>query len=575
MTRFIPTSILAPALALGLAGLSATSLGAQASHAHDAGHGANAQGAVAHGAAVPLLDGLGRWHRPVGTSNAMAQRYFDQGLRLYYAFNHAESVRAFREAQRLDPGCAMCAWGEALALGPNINAPMDPAAERQAIVAAKRAVALLETARSATHTNHAKGSRVLHREQDLVHAVAARYFGDASSTRASRDSAYATAMAVIADASPEDADVLALAAEAAMTLSPWNYWAKDGTAGPGTSRLLGWLERGLRLAPDHPGVCHFYIHAVEAAQPERAVSCAERLASLMPGAGHIVHMPAHIYIRVGRWADAIDINKHAVHADNQYFDGPHTPESAFYSAAYQSHNHHFLALAAVRAGSSATALASSRNVVRIVTPEIARAVPPLEPMLAIPVQTLVTFGKWEEILRTPLPPSALRVALSHFWYARGIAFAATGRMAEARATVDSIRAVAKTMPDGEPRMTLDIAALLVEGEIALRGGSPVAAVALFGAATDIEDRLAYMEPPTWYYPVRHSLGKAQLAAGKPKDAEATYRADLKRFPENGWSLKGLSLSLVAQGRAREAAEAHKRFVKAWRLADVKIDASRF
>lgn len=530
--------------------------GAQAPHA---AHSAPAVPAVKGG--VPLLEGLGSWHRPVATTVPAAQQYFDQGLRLYYAFNHAESARAFREAQRLDPECAMCAWGEAVAFGPNINAPMDSAAERKAIAATRRALTLLPRANA--------------REATYVRAIAARFLDGKSTTRAGRDSAYADAMTAIANASPNDADALALAAEAAMDLSPWVYWEKNGAPRPTTTRMLAWLERGMRISPNHPGACHFYIHAVEAVQPERAVRCAERLAALMPAAGHIVHMPAHIYIRTGRWADAIAINKHAVHADAQYFDGPHTPDAAFYSAAYQSHNHHFLTLAAVMAGASQTALASAREVVKIVTPDLARSAGVVEPMLAVPVQTLVTFGRWDEVLRTPLPPSDLRIALSHAWYARGIAFAATGRSAEARATVDSVTSVARTLPEGEPRMTLEIAALMVRGEIALREGHAADAVRHFKNASALEDELSYMEPPTWFYPVRHSLGKAYLAAGDAKAAEQVYRDDLRRFPENGWSLKGLANALSAQGRTADAKEADRRFAKAWRLADVTITSSRF
>ncbi len=539
----------------------APALAAQAAQSPHANHGAPARPAAPTADAVPLLTNLGSWHRKIETSVPAAQRYFDQGLRLYYAFNHAESIRAFREAQRLDPQCVMCAWGEAVALGPNINAPMDGAAEQLAITATRRAMALERTASP--------------REASYVRAISARYLGAAQATRASRDSAYAQAMSVLVDGSPNDVDALALAAEATMDLSPWSYWAKDGGAPPATTRLLARLERAMRLAPDHPGACHFYIHAVEAVQPERAVRCAERLAQLMPGAGHIVHMPAHIYIRTGRWADAIAINKHAVHADEQYFDGPHTPESGFYAAAYQSHNHHFLALAAVMAGASKTAIASSKQVVRIVTPALARQVSAVEPMLAIPVQTLVSFGRWDEILRTPLPPSDLRIALAHSWYARGVAFAATGRGAEARATIDSINAVVRGMPAGEPRVTLEIAALMVAGEVALRSKDAASAVRHFTSAAALEDGLAYMEPPTWYFPVRHSLGKAQLAAGDAHGAEQTYRADLRRFPENGWALRGLTSALSTQGRTRDAQAVERRFVKAWRLADVTIASSRF
>lgn len=531
---------------------------AQATHA---AHGTT--GKTAAHTAVPLLRNLGSLHRQVSTSDNTAQRYFDQGLRLYYAFNHAESLRAFREAQRLDPDCVMCVWGAAMALGPNINAPMDAAAEQAATAAARRGLLLLNRVGADD------------KERALTRAVAVRYLNLVSDTRGGRDSAYANAMRQLAERYPDDTDILALAAEAQMDLSPWAYWTKDGLARPGTARMLQWLERGIRLDPKHPGACHFYIHAVEAVHPERAVACAERLAALMPGAGHIVHMPAHIYIRVGRWADAIEINRHAVHADAQYFDGPHTPDAGFYSAAYRSHNHHFLTLAAVMAGASGVALESAREVLGIVTPDVARAAPPVEPMLAIPVQTLVTFGRWDEVLRTPMPPNDLRLATAHFWYARGIAFAALARTNEARATIDSIVTVRSTLPEGEARMTLEIAERMVRGEIALRQGDATLAVRHFAEAAAIEDQLSYMEPPTWYHPVRHSLGKALLAAGKAREAEQAYRADLHRFPENGWALRGLAQALSAQGRHDEARAVEVRFTKAWRLADVTIPSSRF
>jgi tetratricopeptide (TPR) repeat protein len=567
----VPDARLSPRVVAVLAFLplvlvsAAAAQSSQTSHGTHGAHGAHAAATAVtpDGATVPLLGGLGTWHRRITTKVPLAQRYFDQGLRLYYAFNHAESARAFREAQRLDPGCAMCAWGEAMALGPNINAPMDSAAEERAIGATRRAQSLVQRA------------KVDDEARLLVQAIAARFLDESASTRAGRDSAYAKAMTRLAERWPNDIDVLALAAEAQMDLSPWMYWGKDGRARPGTPRILGWLERGLQLAPDHPGICHFYIHAVEAVHPRRAVRCAERLAALMPGAGHIVHMPAHIYIRVGRWADAIAINKHAVHADNSYFDGPHTPESAFYEAAYRSHNHHFLVLAAVMAGASGMALESAAEVTKVITTDLARAVPIVQPMLAVPVQTMVTFGRWDDVLRTPMPPSDLRVASAHFWYARGIAFAATARTAEARATIDSIRSVAAALPEGEPRMTLDIAALAVEGELARRTGDRARAIKTFNNAVALEDALSYMEPPTWYYPVRHSLGKALLAAGRASEAEQVYRLDLQRFPENGWSLKGLALSLAAQGKQGEAAKVERRFATAWRLADVTIPASRF
>lgn len=543
----------------------ATAVSAQQQSPHSGHQAPKTKSSSSRTEAVALLNNLGSWRRHIGATVPLAQDYFNQGLRLYYAFNHAESVRAFREAQRLDPSCVMCIWGEAVAFGPNMNAPMDTAAERQAIAATERALALVRSPKTS--------ARIKTRDTDWVLAIAARYLGGAS--RAQRDSAYATAMATIADLNPNDADALALAAEAAMDLSPWAYWEKDGTARPGTRRFLDWLERGMRVSISHPGACHFYIHAVEAAFPERAVSCAERLASLMPGAGHIVHMPAHIYIRVGRWADAIAMNKHAVHADEKYFDGPHTPDALFYSAAYQSHNFHFLTLAAVMAGASKEALDASRKLLGIVTPDIARIATPLEAMLAVPVQTMVTFGKWNDVLKTPMPAADLRFARGLFWYARGVAFAATSRNPEARATVDSIQAVLEVLPAGEARTTMEIAYRMVEGEIAFRTAQYDKAIKSYEEAAALEDGLSYMEPPTWYHPVRHSLGRAYLAAGRAEEAEQAYLADLRRFPENGWSLKGLSQALADQGMTDAALTVEKRFKKAWRLGDVNLSSSRF
>jgi tetratricopeptide (TPR) repeat protein len=549
-------------LALVFAASALLALVARAQSPH-VGHGKDAPSRPARAHGVPLLPNLGTLHRTITTTDVQAQRYFNQGLRLYYAFNHAEALRAFREAQRIDPDCLMCVWGAAMALGPNINAPMDSASEAMAIGAAKRGLLLLNRVGASEH------------ERALVRAVAVRYLDLAAVTRAGRDSAYADAMARLAQRAPDDVDVLSLAAEATMDLSPWAYWTREGVARPGTAQALRWLERGMKLNPSHPGACHFYSHAVEAVQPERAVGCAERLAALMPGAGHLVHMPAHIYIRVGRWADAIAVNQHATHADAQYFDGPHTPNDAFYAAAYRSHNYHFLTLAAVMAGASKTAIDASRQVVKIVTPEVARMAPVVQPMLAVPVQTLLTFGRWDEVLATPLPPEDLRVARAHFWYARGVAFAALGRLAEARATIDSIRDAARSLADGEPLITLQIAARMVEGEMALRTGDASGAVRAFTEAVRLEDGLSYMEPPTWYHPVRQSLGKALLAAGDARAAEQAYRADLKRFPENGWSLRGLSQSLSAQGRTEEARAVDERFTTAWRQADISIRSSRF
>jgi tetratricopeptide (TPR) repeat protein len=487
--------------------------------------------------APPLFDNLGSYHRPISTSVAEAQRYFDQGLRLTYAFNHAEAIRAYERATELDPDCAICWWGIAYAYGPNINAPMDAPSAALAYEAAQRAQSL-----------QANASEV---ERALINALASRYAEDAPEDRSSLDRQYAAAMQEVRDAYPDDLDVVTLNAEAVLDLSPWDYWTPAREARPGIAGVVADLERVLATNPDHPGACHYYIHAVEAVQPQRAVACAERLASLMPGAGHIVHMPAHIYIRVGRWSDAITANEHAVHTDETYIadQGP----SGVYPVAYYPHNYHFLSFAATMAGRTDQAIAAARGVVANMPVEVVRAVPPIEPLLPHVHLTLVTFGRWDEVLAEPTPPGDLRLATALVQYARGVAHAAKGDMSQAGTALDTVRAVAGATEDPLARAVLDIAHHALAGEIAFRGGDHAGAEAHFRQAMAIEDGLLYMEPPHWYYPIRHSLGAVLLAQGRAADAERTYREDLERFPENAWSLRGLQASLRAQGREADAA----------------------
>ena len=526
-----------------------------------------AAGAAAQGAAepegtaeVPLYETLGRHGYAISSQAPLAQQYFDQGLRLFYGFNHAESVRAFMEAERIDSSCAMCAWGAALALGPNINAGMEAGAARIAHAAVRRALAAAD--------------RVTPRERALIQALAERYAAEPSADRAALDSAYANAMTGVAARFPDDIEIQVLHADALMNLSPWNYWTATGEPRPATPVILERLERALAENPDHPGACHLFIHAVEATEPARAVECAERLAALMPGAGHIVHMPGHIYIRVGRYLEAMEANRHALHADESYLEGPAASRNGIYPQGYYPHNHHFLSFAASMAGASATAIDAARQTAKTVGPELARSTPWLENVTPVVFTTLVTFGRWNDVLAEPLPPADLRYATGMAYYARGVAFAAKRRWAEAQASLDTVRAIAHGFPAGDNQTALRIAVEALTGEIALRRGRFPAAITAFRAAVALEDGIAYTEPPTWYYPMRHSLGKALLAAGKAHEAEAAYRADLARFPENGWSLRGLSLALKAQGRMQEALDVERRFTKAWRMADVKLAASR-
>lgn len=508
---------------------------------------------------VPLYENLGRYHHEITTSVPLAQRYSDQGLRLIYAFNHAEAIRAFREAERLDPSCAMCPWGIAFALGPNINAPMDSASGVQAFEAIQRARQRIASANPV--------------ERAMIVALAQRYTQAQPANRTPLDSAYANAMARVATEFPRDPEAQVLYADALMNLSPWNYW-ESGTARPGTAELIASLERVLATDANHPGACHLFIHAEEAHAPTRAVGCAERLASLMPGAGHLVHMPAHIYIRVGRYADAITANEHAVHADESYFDGPQETRNALYGKAYYPHNYHFLSFAASMAGNSQIAIESARKTMERIDPVVAGQTAWIENVTGILYGAFVTFARWDEILAQPIPSDDLPYARGVAQYARGIGYAEKKQWANATASMDTLVAIQQRFPEGENKKALGVALESLRGEIAQRAGDLNRAIVHFTQAVTLEDQLGFAEPPSWYYPARHSLGHALLLAKRANEAEAVYLVDLTHFPENGWSLKGLEQSLRLQGRTSEADEAGRRFDKAWRAADVQIMSSR-
>lgn len=517
------------------------------------------QDATANSSAVPLYDNLGDHKLTIETSSELAQQYFDQGLRLTYAFNHGEAIRAFAEAARLDPDCAMCYWGIALAHGPNINLPMDSLNAVGAYAAIQEALA---------RKDHAS-----ERERAYIDALATRYASPPPADRAALDSAYADAMGALATQFPDDHEASTLYAEALMDLSPWNYWEADATPRPATPIILQHLEKVIESNPNHPGACHFYIHAVEAAHPEKGIACAERLAALMPGAGHIVHMPAHIYIRVGRWNDAIEINQHATHVDETYI-ADQRPTGA-YPVAYYPHNYHFLAFAASMAGRGAEAIEAARNAAARMPLEGALLAQELEGIVPFEHLTLVRFGRWEDVLALPMPAPELSYATGLTHYARGVAFAATGKWDEAEAAHLALTGLSAVV-EGEPGNTvLMIAEEALAGEIASRQGRLDEAIDHFRAATALEDGLVYIEPPFWYYPIRHSLGAVLLRAEQPAEAEAVYRQDLKRFPENGWSLYGLAQSLRAQGRTDEAAEVDAALARSWDQADVTLTASGF
>lgn len=524
-------------------------------------------------AGAPLFEGMGDYHRPITTNDAGAQRYFDQGMVLAFGFNHAEAIRSFRAAQRLDPDCAMCFWGEALATGPNINvtsggrAIMSPESRVAAHAAAQKALSLAD--------------RVAPVERALIEAQAVRYDGSETSDRDPLDRAYAEAMRSVVQRFPDDDDAAAMYAEAWMNTMPWNYWSDDGQPRPETVEVIDALERIIARSPRHPLALHLYIHAVEASSdPGRAETAADTLLTLVPGSGHLVHMPAHTYWRVGRYHDAAEANVRAAAVDEQYI--AQCNAQGFYPALYYPHNIHFLWAASSMEGRSAVAIDAARRVAANVRIEQMREFPTVEFFRTIPLLALTQFGRWDEILAEPMPDASLRYATAIARYARGVALARKGDLAAARRERDQLVPLRDTTEilfldtNDYPAVTLlQIADALLEGEIAMAAGSVDAAVGHFERAVALQDGLPYMEPPFWYYPTRQSLGAALLAAGRAGEAEAVYRRDLEDYPHNGWSMFGLAESLAAQGRTDEAAEVREMFTHVWARADVELTGSRF
>ena len=522
--------------------------------------GAAQPSAMQRSTGVPrLYSNLGSLTHRIATKSVRAQAYFDQGLRLYYGFNSEEAVRAFREAARLDGESPMPHWGVAMALGPNVNLPMDTAAERQAYAAS------MEAARLAANGDA--------RERAWVTTLADRYSPVPGAERGKRDTLYAAAMRLLARQYPDDQDAGVLLAESLMLLHPWDWFAGDGTPVGSILEAVGQIERVLTANPNHPGACHFYIHAVEQSlSPERALPCADRLSALMPGAGHIVHMPAHIYMRTGNYAEAVRRNQHAAHAD-EVFIGEQRPQGVY--PLYLAHNLHFLWAAAAMDGQSRVALKAARELVANVPPTMYEQAPLFELVAAVPTLALARFEKWNDVLREPAPNPSLKLARVMWHHARGIAYARSGRPDSAQRELIALRALAATIPRDQLVMTTntapqvtDLAAADVDAEIALARGRTADGIALLRAAVTMEDGLRYDEPATWYVPIRQRLGRVLLAAGRAAEAEQAFRDDLLRNPENGWSLDGLARSLAAQGKSAESASVARRFRKAWTRADV-------
>ena len=514
-----------------------------------------------------LYDSLGNHSYRITAATPETQRWFDQGLRLVYAFNHHEAQKAFREATRLDPQCAMCFWGTALAEGGNYNSPTDAERETRALAAIQRAQATAGNARPV--------------EKALIAAVAKRHSADPGAKRDALDRAYADAMREVARQYPDDLEVTTLYADAMMNLRPWNLWMPDGTPQPGTDEIVRTLESVLAKNPNHPGAIHLLIHAVEASrEPGRAEKPADRLAKLMPGAGHVVHMPSHIYWRVGRYADAVTVNTAAVQADLVYFKT--AQPSPIYRGLYHPHNIDFIWQAASMQGRSADTIRAAREFANSAPPEMIKEMPDMETAPVAPIVSLARFGRWDEVLRYPAPPREWAYTTGVWHYARGLAFNAKGQAAEAQKELGEIE---KILGGVSPERTvafffraqnvLGLAANVLAGEIAAKGGDTATAERLLRSAVAEQDTHWFTEPPPWYFPVRQTLGAVLLQGNRASDAEQVYREDLRRNPNNGWSLFGLAQSLQAQGKTGEAAQAESAFRKAWARADVTLTASRF
>jgi tetratricopeptide (TPR) repeat protein len=515
----------------------------------------------------PLLPGLGSHHHAISTTSPLAQLYFDQGLRLIYAFNHDEARRSFEQAARLDPHAAMPRWGIALALGPNINNRMVDAAREKAAFAAIQAARAL-----------AGGATPI--ERAYIEALSARYSAVPTHHRSALDRAYADAMRDLTRRFPDDLDAATLFAEALMDLHPWDLWTREGEPGPDTPEIVATLEAVLARAPEHPGANHYYIHAVEASShPEKALPSAERLPGLMPGAGHLAHMPAHIYIRLGRYAEASHATEAGALIDRKYLD-THGSDG-FYALMYYPHGLQFLSMTASMEARAMKAIESAWAASAAVPDAALREMPMLEGFRATPFFALARFGRWTDILAAPAPPPEQRFAHGIYHYARGLALARTGDTGGSARELEALEAIRAATPGGtrvgfnRAAPLLQIGTLVLSGEIALARGRANEAIADLRRAAAIEDTLSYGEPPDWPVPVRHHLGAALLAANRPEEAEAVYLEDLRVNRENGWALLGLLQSLRAQHRSDEAATVARRLAAAWPHTDVAPRGSRF
>lgn len=517
---------------------------------------------------VALFDSFGALHRDIGTRVPAAQRYFDQGLRMTYGFNHEAAGRAFAEAARLDPTCAVCVWGQALVLGPNINLPMPDDAAAPATRLAKRALELADNAQP--------------RDRALIEALQLRYADPAPSDRAPLDEAYAKAMADVVRRFPDDDDAATLYAEALMDLSPWAYWTRDGAPAAHTNDITATLERVLARNPEHIGAVHYYIHAVEASKsPQRAERYADKLAALAPGSGHLVHMPAHIYIRTGRYHDATLTNFAATTADKAFLSVCRG-SNGVYPLGYVPHNWHFANMTAGLHGSRTLALEAAAQTAQRADRDQLETLEFMQQYLVTPLFTQVRFGQWDAILAQAQPPAALPYPTAIWRFARGMAQvrrndldAAATELRALQATMRNSAMTELKLGNNTADLLLPVAEAMLRGELALRRGQARPGLAALREAAAAEDRLAYDEPADWPLPVRPYLGAALLQAGNAHDAALVFAEDLQTYPENGWSLFGLAQAQRAVGDTAAAADSERRYRAAWQWADTPLTASRF
>ena len=522
-------------------------------------------------AGAPLLEGLGSHSFVISSKVEGVQDYFNQGLIMAYAFNHAESIRSFKAAQRLDPNCAICYWGEALALGPNINvtsdgkAIMKPQERLDAFDRTNKALELLEFATP--------------KERDFILALKARYNGDVNSSRVPLDIAYAEEMEKLSLKYPDDTDAASLYSEALMNTMPWNYWAEDGNPKPDTVKVINTIESVLDKDPNHPLAIHLYIHAVEASSdPGRAEEAADRLASLVPGAGHLVHMPSHIYWRIGRYEDASLANIAAAKVDEEYI--AQCNAQGFYPALYYPHNVHFLWAASTMEGMSALSIESAIKVSHYVSPEQIRNIPFLEFFHTIPLLSYVRFAKWDSILTYEKPDDDFKFSNSIFNYALSVAHAAKGNLIDANryqnlilVDIESEEVNAMVMAGHPTKSLMKIASLLAKGSINMYSNNYNEAIVSFKEAVMLQDTLPYTEPPFWYYPTRQTLGHTLLMNKSFEEAALVFEKDLRDYPRNGWSYYGLYIAHDKLNNQEEAAKALKKFNEIWGRADISINSS--